>query len=350
MEEGRAERYRRFGGELPLGCDRLGPERPEAADVLGFSHGRAALGWLVATRGPFAAALISAYTCPSVPACLRGLGLRVACFDVGAPAGMLEAMVGRQPGRCLVLVPALLGFDPWLDAHALAGSLGDRAVVVVDAAQTAFGHRRYRPPPGGAVLSCPRKLTALADGACLRLDGAGAVEQARVAALPVALAPAAAKYGARALFARRDPGFEPAALALAAAAEAGWPATPHRMTGRAWRQLSRIDAAAHDRQRLINRARLRAALERTLPSAVGGAGVPFGHAVLVDNRARLLAALHARRVFATALWPMAEHDPTLHPAAATLARRLLVLPIDQRYREPEIDQLAALVLAAWRAR
>jgi hypothetical protein len=87
-----------------------------------------------------------------------------------------------------------------------------------------------------------------------------------------------------------------------------------------------------------------------------GAGVPFCHAVLTDDRAGLLARLRSRRVFATALWPDAvvvpgpgpdpDADPYPYPQAATLARHLLALPVDQRYTVSDMERLAALVLDA----
>ena len=340
--------YQRFGGELPLGCDPLLPvPRPEPASVLGFSHGRAALGWLVERHGPVTAALICAYTCPSLPCFFRALGLEVAFFDVGTDADGIATQVERlSHHRVLVLVPALLGFDPWLDAAALARTLGPRAVVTIDAAQTAFGHRRYRPPPGGAVLSCPRKTTALADGACLVLDGTTSDDSRNVAALPEATGPTAAKRAARALFAERDPAREDAALMLAEQAEREWPTTPHRMTGQAARMLARLDAEAHERRRIANCARLRRELGTAGPPvAVDGTGVPFCHAVLVEDRAERLQRLRAHRVFATPLWFDSEHDPVAHPRAATLARHLLALPVDQRYVATDMDRLAELVRA-----
>jgi hypothetical protein len=342
----------RFGGELPAGCDPLLPgleAGAEADTVLGFSHGRAALGWLMERRGPFAAALVCAYTCPTVPRFLRSHGLVLERFDVGAGASGLEALAAGLPGRVLVLVPALLGFDPWLDAAALARTLGPRALVVIDAAQTAFGQRRHRPPAGGAVLSGPRKCTGAADGAWLALDGVTEAERRAVAALPEAAAATAAKQAARALLAGGDPGREAEALALARQAEQGWPETPCRMSGTSRALLAGLDEAAHAALRLANRARLARALEGVLPPACDdGPGVPFCHAVLTPERPGLLERLHRRRVFATPLWPDAELDPVRHPRAAILSAHLLALPVDQRYREADMDRLASLVLAALR--
>src|ERR1051325_7079442 len=128
-------------------------------NVYAFSHGRAALSWLSAWRGPFDSAAICAYTCPTVPAHLMWLNLALGFFDYGADD--VSATVAPLPGRCLVLVPAPFGLAPWLDASELARELGERATVVIDAAQSAFGALDFPVPPGGAVLSCPRKAMAL---------------------------------------------------------------------------------------------------------------------------------------------------------------------------------------------
>lgn len=338
----------RFGGELPLGCDTLlSKPRSETAKTLGFSHGRAALGWLTHRRGPFGSAMVCAYTCPTVPHFLRRQGLTIERFDVGAGVTELVRLAAGLPGRVLVLIPALFGFDPWLDSAALAEVLGPRALVVIDAAQTAFGHRLYPAPPGGGVLSGPRKSTTSADGAWLTLDDTTESDSKSVAALPEAREAVAAKQAARTLLAEHNPDLEAEALILARKAEQDWPETPCRMSGQSRKLLLSLDAEAHAVHRQANRARLNDALRGALPSAFDGSGVPFCHAVLVPERPALMERLHSLRVFATPLWPAAEHDPVRHPCAAKLSNHLLALPVDQRYRETDMDHLATLVLAAF---
>ena len=75
---------RRFGGTIPCGVDPI-LDRPAAfpdRNCLFFSHGRAALRWLVATRGPFEGALVCAYTWPTVPELLESLGLEIRLYDI----------------------------------------------------------------------------------------------------------------------------------------------------------------------------------------------------------------------------------------------------------------------------
>lgn len=95
----------RLGGEIPLFSDRYREQRRLAANWLAFSHGRAALAWLIERKKP-KAALICAYTCPSVPAFLRRSGLAVSFFDVGTAPDEVVALAKRSRGPCLVLIPA----------------------------------------------------------------------------------------------------------------------------------------------------------------------------------------------------------------------------------------------------
>ncbi len=340
----RRKTARRFGGELPLGVDPLLAEpRPLPRNVLAFSHGRAAISWVLETRGPFASAALSAYTCPSVPRHLAARGLVLGFFDHGDPA--IEACIAALPARTLVLLPAPFGLAPWIDATALASSLGDEAFVLVDAAQSAFAHSELPVPPGGGVLSCPRKAMALGDGALLALECVEEREHAAVAALPEASEPRRLKQAGRALLRDAYPEREAEALDLAARAEELWPAAPHRMSEESLALLTRVDAAAHAARRRANAARLAARLGERLPVLLNGEGTPFHYPTLVDDRAALLERLRAQRVFATALWPDAWHDPTIHPRAAELTARLLALPVDQRYEPAEMDELADIVLA-----
>lgn len=340
----------RFGGELPLGCDPVAADAWELpADVISFCSGRSALAWLIQRRGPFRAAAISAYTCPTVPAFLEATGLNLGLFDHGADAKSVAATLRALPAPALVLLPAFYGMRPWVDPEALASELRAGDLLVVDAAQSAFAALDWRPPKGGAVLSCPRKTLALGDGALLTLDGIAAEEVEAAWSLPPYPEPAAEKQRARALFADGDPAHELEAVGLSHAAEAGYPEAPYAMDPAALTALRRVDRDAYAARRKANFERLQAGLHGKLEVVPGvdadGDAVPFALPVLHDDRAVFLDRLRGRRVFATPLWPGARHDPTRHPVAADLVARLVSLPIDQRYGDAEIDQLARTVEA-----
>lgn len=333
-----------FGGELPLGCDPLAVGLTALGeDCLRFSHVRGALAWLLGARGPFCSALLCAYTCPELVTFCRDQGLSIGLFDVGEPDP--AALAADLPGPCLLVLPALLGGALNPDPAEVADRLGGGGMVVVDAAQTAFGHLWCRLPPGGAVVSGPRKVTGLGDGAVLRLDGVTAAERAAVEALPVAYGPLAAKLAGRAMMVERSPAAEDEMLALFRRAESAWPATPHRMSGHSRDLLARLDPHAHAERRRANRDRLAAGLEGWVEMVAVSDGVPFNLSVLVEpnRRAGLLAKLGEHRVFATPLWPDSLHDADRHPRAARLAAGLVGLPIDQRYSPGHMDELARRV-------
>ncbi|MFN0042816.1 MAG: hypothetical protein ACKVSF_06355 [Alphaproteobacteria bacterium] len=336
----------RLGGELPAGADGA-PTAPWAlpADVLAFSHGRAALSWLHQERGPFRSALHAAYTCPSMPEHLDRLGIARDAFDLGCTEAAVIEAARALPGPVLVLVPALFGAAPWLDAAAIARALGAHGAVLVDAAQTAFGALDIPCPPNGFVLSCPRKALAISDGALLRTDQMRDGERDSVARLPEAREAAALKFQARALFASGREADEDEALRANKAAEATLPAAPHRMSDSARAALARIDADRHRARRRANAATLADALRGRIACALPPGGVPFHFPLLIANRDEVLRRMQRRRLFATALWPDARLDPARHPRAARHARELLALPIDQRHDTADIAALANLVRA-----
>jgi hypothetical protein len=336
--------YERFGGELPAGCDAM-MQQPAAPDprTLLFSHGRAALAWFLEAYGPFGGALVCAYTCPTVPAFLRRRGLAVAQFDYGETA--LSRLAEGLSGRVLVLLPAPFGMAPWIDAETLAAELGERFAVVVDAAQSAFGHNDFAPPEGGAVLACPRKALALADGAALRLGGKLPLDRSAIEGLPLAEEAARLKQAARDLFALRDPACEAEALNLAARAENALPDHACRITEPSQDRLLRTDRHSHACRRAANAEILRTELpdlDCVLPPAPG---TPFTWPFIAEARGALMSRLHSRRVFATPLWPDAAAGDDTHPHARRLSEGLVALPLDQRYSPDDMRRMAELVRA-----
>jgi hypothetical protein len=329
---------------MALFADRFLNKRTWAPNWLAFSHGRAALAWLI-KRKKLRSALLCAYTCPSLPAFLRHIGVDAHFFDAGAGPDEIAAQAGTLPRPCLVLVPALFGSPPWCDAAKLAKALGRSAIVVIDAAQTAFGHCDFAPPPGGATLSCPRKTTALADGAVLAL-GRGLASERSVDQLPIAAEASAWKHAARALWATRRPDLELQAVDFNRRSEEAWPNAPHRMSDESRLLLERMDAAWHRSARRRNRRTLAAALAGRVPVWAADRGTPFSLPVFVSEPDELIARLRVHRIYANRLWPDAEHEPAPHLAAAYLVRYLVSLPLDQQHSDADMEQIAAAVLQA----
>jgi hypothetical protein len=262
---------------------------------------------------------------------------------VDALVGDWEGATRAAKGRLLVLLPAFLGHDPCADLSLLAEAVGERGLLVVDAAQTAFGHLTIEAPEAVAVVSGPRKCTGLGDGAILRMQGISEVERSSVEAMPWAVNPVAAKLAARSIMASRSPANEADALALTALAEQGWPDTLHRMSDASLWGLAWLDPNAHAEVRWRNWIALSRALVDVVEIVRLSGGAPFNLSILVDERADLLDRLRLERVFATALWPNARHGSDHYPRAADFMRRLVGLPIDQRYTETDMHELAKRV-------
>jgi hypothetical protein len=334
----------RIGGEIPAFFDRFGDPRRWRRNWLAFSHGRSALGWLLDRIGA-RSALACAYTCPTVPEFLRSRGMRFGLFDIGASVGDIVSQACALPAPRMVLVPAMFGSPPWLDVRRLAESLSGTGCIVIDAAQTAFGHVEYAPPRGGAVLSCPRKTTALADGAVLHV-AAGLGSSREVERLPAAVRAVGLKAAARALWASGDSALEAKALSCNRRAEKSWPREPRRMSDASRLALERLDRRWHTERRRKNRDALARRLGLVLPLWRADGGTPFCLPVFVDDPQRTLEALHRGRIFASALWPDAECDAARHPLAAWMARHLVSLPVDQRHDLDDMKRIAAAMTAA----
>jgi len=340
----------RYGGELPQGSDVLADQPAELGhDVLAFSHGRAALAWYLDAHADVSWAVHCAYTCPTVPSFFARRGLQLKAFDVGASVDEVVNLVADKKGEGLILIPALFGRNPWLDVGQLSRRCGPHVHIVIDAAQTAFGHEDYVAPRKGAVLSCPRKACALGSGAFLRLSAAASSTDLKaVQSLPAALGPSMDKRKARAYFKTGNPDDESKGLALAVQCEQEWPDTPHRMDDEDLQLFMMIDGQAHRRRRRANAERLWSRISqsgiRALDDRAGVKGVPFNFPVLLPSsvdRSQLLASLRDQRVFATSLWPDCDIDPLCHKLAASYRDHLVALPIDQRFDDADIDEIAS---------
>jgi len=332
-----------IGGELPLGCDPLNSAPSEFSDgCLNFSNGRAALTWLLETRGPFDAALLSAYTCPLVPELMQAHNISTYFIDANRTEWAEKSM--SISGSVLVILPSFLGQIPIVDPVKLSKELGPKSMVVVDAAQTAFAHLSQELPLNGAVLSVPRKVTGLADGAILRLDQLTEKEIEIATNLPPATKAFSLKLAASCMVLNRTFETEAEALELARQGEAAFSNVPHRMSDRSRSMMPWLDVKAHSEKRWANWVSLASSFKGRLEYIQLNGGVPFNFSILIDDRASLLQKLHEKRVFATPLWPNAHHDPIAHPIAADLANRLVGLPIDQRYTASDMAKLSERVI------
>lgn len=231
--------------------------------------------------------------------------------------------------------------SPWLNANRLQATLAATAMVVIDAAQSAFGYLDFAPPPGGAMLSCPRKSTKLTDGAVLALARGVDTD---IAHLATAKFLTAMKAAARAIWTTGDLKLEPSALKYNRRSEENWPDTPHRMSDVSRALLASLDRAWHTEKCRCNRRVLATALSGKIAIWKSRNGVPFSLPVFVRDQDATLASLRSNRIFASALWPDAQLDPKQHVVADWLARHLVSLPVDQRHDEVDMLHIAKAVL------
>jgi len=347
------DNHPRLGGELPTGSDPLSSNSQSLPlTALAFSHGRAAITWLVHRNPSIRKTLVCGYTCPTVPIHLRRLGLEVNTFDVGCSIETLAALAKRNGGSQLVLLPALFGRDPWLDPQLLSEHVGPGTHVMIDAAQTAFGHVDYVPPRFGSVLSVPRKSCALGGLAWLRMsEPIDEVTSSDYRSLPVEKKVGAGKRLARDYFANGNLNFELDALKMITRYEDAWPDGAHRADEIDIEMFLRVDPKTHRECRRRNAAELKKLLcaaeapIRFPDGRAGKGGVPFNFPVLLPSnieRGALLKELHKQRLFATPLWPAAECDPKAAPLSDEYRQRLITLPVDQRFNLSQINQIAEI--------
>jgi hypothetical protein len=341
------QRPKRIGSELLADSDKLGRRIPLPDDCLPFSHGRAALAWLL-EKFAFKSALICAYTCPVVPRFFRNKGLKLDYFDVGEYTGqVLYRALRLEPPR-IILLPALFGQPPWVDRNEMLPYLEPEDLVIIDAAQTAFGHLHFEPP----VFSCPRKRLAINDGAVLRLVG-GLQYRSELKDLPLPIMAPALKAAARKLWAE---GKDDEAFHLHKTSEVSWPDIPMRMTDESLEHLECADQAHHITTRKNNLSSLVKALNSSIVQTSAEAvltqndeevpfrGVPFSLPLMVPNPEPLIASLRGQRIYLTRLWPTTEYSRE-HTKAEQMARYLVSLPVDQRHNEEDMQRLAAAVVA-----
>jgi hypothetical protein len=339
--------FKRFGGTITPGCDQLLLEPRTLPDnALCFSHGRAAMIWIIHNAGKFDSAAVCAYTWPEIPNMMRRYNCEVGTFDF-MQENILD-LIQRLPGRCLVIIPIFYGFDPWIDYMSIAEKLEGKAFVLLDGAQTAFGYEDYPVPKFGAVLSCPHKATSINDGAILLMDEIEDFDKLNYKSLDTGDQFSLIKKNGRKLLASQNEKEELKGLELVVQLEETWPSDPpQRMTLKSYNELSYIDASSHYFARKQNYDYLKGRLESyflQLPEKLN-MRVPFAYAVLMKNRKILIEKLTMKRVFATSLWHNAIYDEEIHPNAADLASNLIAFPIDQRYDIGDMDELADIVIS-----
>lgn len=310
-----------FGLELPFYDNFMYREGTGCAYV---SSGRAALECLLRSMPRPRRALVPRFLCDTVLEAFARMGLLVERYGV---TEQLEPILPQNasPRDFLLLV----------NYFGVAGGIVERAaaawpgLVAVDATMAL-----YCPPlPGVPTFYSPRKFGGVADGG--------------IACAPFSLwLPAGQDAGASramGLLLRAEAGAEAAATAFQQA-EDSLSAPPLRMCGLSRRLLKSIDWQAAAAARLRNYATLHAALaplnRLSLPGRPPAA--PFCYP-FVSGIPDLRDALVDAGVVLPLFWPEVIEATDAADAENRLARKLLPLPLDQRYGEADMQRLARLI-------
>lgn len=257
--------------------------------------------------------------------------------------------------------PVLDGFEPDLATVEAAARPGDLVVLVahfglpLGPEARAFADRRpdlrlvedraqalnAGPPiPGAWLLFSPRKLLGAADGGLLV-----APDAATRPPKPATTADAAALWRAPSLRAE-DPEGRANAVWHAAnqAKEAAMTVGDQAMTPRSLEILASADLADLAARRRANWTVLDRRLRAwsALPADPGAP--PLGYVLRLEpeRRDRLLAGLHARRVFAAVHWPRIAAPAEAFSREAAWTRQLVTLPCDHRYDAAVMERIADL--------
>ncbi len=315
-----------FGLELAPGRDCPHPESEYCAYV---SSGRAAFASLLqAYPAPLRRVWLPHFTCDTVLEPLARLGLaaaRYSCTEQLTP--LLPGLY--EPGDAVLLTDY---FGLTTSAVALATTeLQAQSIPVFVDATTAFF---TEPLPGVPTFYSPRKFMGVADGgmACAPY------------ALPLPPEQDSSLMRSRVLLERLERGAL-AALPASEVAENDLHAAPRRMSPLTRTLLRHMDYPAMAEARCRNYRHLHAALadlnHLALPDKPPSAPMcyPFVSAI-PGLRDALIDAGIALPLFWPEVLEACEPDST----ESRLARRLLPLPLDQRYGEADMERLLRLIL------
>ncbi|HEY8609884.1 MAG TPA: hypothetical protein VIL69_01175 [Roseomonas sp.] len=315
----------------------------------GFRNGRSALALgACAAFGPIRTLWLPAYACHAVAdgaeaAMRNGDVARLAIYPL-APEGPLSPDAGflashLAPGDA-VLVISYFGRPPGQKLRRLAAARPD-VVWIEDRAQALWPG----PAWGDAILYSPRKLLGVADGGYCVVTPRGA---ARARALPDQPAPPTEAEAPPVLRRFEDePGnaaWFPAYRVAERRMSVG-PGAPSRLTGAL---LARQDFRAIAAMRRANHAALRPLVPEAFhlaPAPDHPAWVPQGLPLLVPDAAGISARMAESHVFCPVMW-LDSIDPGPCARARSLAGRVLLLPLDQRYGPGEMGRVASVFRAA----
>lgn len=309
-----------FGLELPEYGNFPYPEGPDCAYV---SSGRAAFECLLRNMPLPSCIHVPRFICNTVLEAPARLGIPVKRYNC---TEQLSPILPEMEENELVLLVNYFGLS---NIAAAAAQMPGRCVVD---ATTAL----YTPPlPGVPTFYSPRKFCGVADGGVA------------FAPFPLEHLPekeSRSSTNSLCLLMRAENGAEQA-LAASEAAEQALSTHPHRMSPLTRRLLRSIDFGAAAVRRQENYAALHAALREInhlqLPDAPAYAPMCYP---LVSGIPGLRDSLIEAGIALPLYWPEVIEETDASAAENRLARRLLPLPLDQRYTITDMKHLIRLIL------
>lgn len=240
-----------------------------------------------------------------------------------------------QPGDLVVFV-AHFGLPPGSETWAFAARRPDLRIVEDRAQALDAGP----PIPGAWLLFSPRKLLGVADGGLLV-----APDTTQAPPLPATAADAVDLWRAPLLRAADPEGRDNAAWHAAnQAKEAAMTVGDQAMTRQSLAILADAVLAGLAAPRRANWDVLDRGLRAwsALPADPGAP--PLGYVLRLEpeRRDRLLAGLHAHRVFAAVHWPRIAAPAEAFPREAAWTRELVTLPCDHRYDAAAMERITDL--------
>ena len=329
----------KFGGMISGKCDPMSFKKlyPRTND-LHFSHGRSGMIWLV-NNSDFSSCLMCAYTWPAIPRLMKKLKLRINFYDLFDRK--IEKKIENMNGRVLLIVPVFYGFKPWIEITKITKKFGDKVFVLIDAAQTAYGHLDYKIPKNGAILSCPHKSLSTNDGAVLSFNQLNIKLIESYKKLQKENKFTTIKSKTRRLLNSNDLKLENEGLSSSKKLEETWKSfPPKKMSSVSYKLFYEIDPKKHNE----NRKKSYKYLSRKLKNRFNiikdlKLGVPFGYPVLTKNRNKIARELNKERIFATSLWKNNSFINKKYPNALKYKKEFLAFPLDQRYKLNDLNEM-----------
>ena len=327
----------KFGGMISGNCDREIKKKTKInKKYLFFSHGRSAMIWLIQNY-KFDSCLMCAYTWPAIPDLMKKLNLKIDFYDLFEKN--IEKKLQKMSGQILLIVSVFYGFQPWLNLLKISRKFKGKVFILIDSAQTAYGHKDYKIPRNGAILSCPHKSLSTDDGSILALCKIDAKKLSSYDKLKREKNFTTIKNKSRKLLNSNKLNLEKKGIKLSRKLEEKWNSfPPKKISKQSYDKFIKMDPTYHKLTRRKNFKYLSNFMKKEFGNIKNlKLGTPFGYPVLTKNRDNLIKKLHKERIFATKLWFNNPYIKKKYPMALKFKKEFLAFPLDQRYKLKDLD-------------